>query len=159
MVSGEPLKMCSGEPLEMCSGAAPVMVHCSCGAALLVWSTGGAGDVCVMRKQKLVMQEVDIKKTNGASERLGQVFPEYLHHKHITLDNCIEILSNRDQTRYMEPCHWAIMAEEEEEEEVVVVMMEEVVMMKEEEVVVMKEEEVVVVMVVAMEEEEEEELT
>ena len=24
------------------------------------WSTGGAGDACVMRKQRLVMQEVDV---------------------------------------------------------------------------------------------------
>ena len=56
-----------------------------------------------------------------------QVFPKFLHHKHITLDKYIEILSKRDQTRYIEPCHWAIMVEEEEE--VVVVM---VVMMKEE---------------------------
>ena len=56
-----------------------------------------------------------------------QVFPKFLHHKHITLDNYIEILSKRDQTRYMEPCHQAIMVEEEEE--VVVVM---VVMMMEE---------------------------
>ena len=44
------------------------------------------------------------------------------------MDNYIEILSKRDQTRYMEPCHWAIMVEEEE---VVVVVI--VVMMKEEE--------------------------
>ena len=36
-----------------------------------------------------------------------------LHHTYLTLDNCIEILSNRDQTRYMEPCHWATDEEEE----------------------------------------------